>query len=349
MAQPRPAASGPPHGIKFLSMFQSDSDVDAARTPCQHMRDVFDHSGRATDVTGERPAFCDKIVDVIAGKAAPGPGEFVPGIRAANVATDSHHRIIFTEPATRSVHILDFANRKYLRIDGTKDDRLIFPFGIAVDAEDNIYVTDQRRGIIVIFNSDGKFKKYIGDFRGESSFDQPTSIAIDRTSGRIYLTETARHFVRILDSKGKNFASIGKRGGGTGPAQFRMPTELALHGQEFFVLDKRNTRIQVFDLEGHYKREFKIQSGSGVRGMAIDSQGWIYIPLDVGLIQVLDTRGGFLFNFGTYGTAEAEFKEPHGLYIDTTDRLYITDTGNQRMQIFQITDHQKRTTAGVAP
>src|SRR4051812_28514420 len=105
-----------PDRIVFAGMFQSDSDVDSPRTPCQKLRDVFDHSGRAHDLNGERPAFCDKIVDVIAGKADPSLEDVKPGLRGAKIATDSHGRIVLAEPGTQTIHIFDFANRKYLRI-----------------------------------------------------------------------------------------------------------------------------------------------------------------------------------------------------------------------------------------
>ena len=43
---------------------------------------------------------------------------------------------------------------------------------------------------------------------------------------------------------------------GEKPGQFNEPTGIALAGNEVFVSDSRNTRIQVFDLEGNFKRLF---------------------------------------------------------------------------------------------
>jgi sugar lactone lactonase YvrE len=104
-------------------------------------------------------------------------------------------------------------------------------------------------------------------------------------------------------------------------------------------------------LDGHYKREIKVDSlASGApKGMAIDAQGRIFIPLDIGVIQVFDQKGEFLFHLGTYGPAAGEFISPRGIYIDSADRLYVTDTGNQRVQIFQIPGPAKSVTAAVSP
>jgi DNA-binding beta-propeller fold protein YncE len=327
------------NGITFLGTFSSPSDVKDTRTHCQRLRDFFDSSAKAQDIVGERPAVCDKVVNVVAGRGDAFLQELNTNVRAANITTDSHRRIVVTEPSTRSVHIFDFLNRKYSRIDGAIDDRLHFPYSVAVDANDNIYVTDLRRGTIAVFNSDGKFEKDIGDYKGEQAFEQPNSIAIDSDSGRIYVADSKRHFVLILDRDGKKIASIGRRGGGSGPAQFRLPTDLALHADELFVLDKKNQRIQVFGLDGEFKREIKTETlgPDAPRGMAIDSHGRIYVLLNVGMIQVLNTLGEPLFQFGNYGIAAGEFKDAAGITIDPADHLYVSDTGNQRVQFFQIT------------
>ena len=329
--------------VQFVRTFSSDSDVSGNRTPCQHLRDMVDPSGAVTDVTGERPALCDQVLDIIAGKATPLPADAVAPIKAAKITVDSRLRVLITEPATRTVHILDFANRKYSHIEGTKGDRMYIPYGIAVDADDNIYVTDIGRGRIAVYNVNGKFKRYIGKFGNEGAFESPQSIAIDRRTGHIYLADTQRNFVLILDLKGKILAEIGKRGGGgDGPAEFKQPIEIALYQNELFVLDKRNDRIQVLDLEGHFIRQFKLE-GSGARdanGMAFDMEGRLFVPA-LSWIEVFNRQGERLFRFGQSGDQPGEFKIPKWICTDIKDRVYITDSGNQRIQVFQITNHSK--------
>ncbi len=324
--------------IIYLGSFQSPSDVKDTRTHCQQLRDFFDKSTKRHSLIGEKPAVCDKVVNVIAGTAASSWQEPIPLLRAAKVTTDSHQRVIVTEPLTRSVQLYDFLKRKYTRIEASIEDRMLFPYAVAVDAENDLYVTDLQRGTIAVFSPEGKFKRYIGDYKGEQAFEQPSSIAVDQASGRIYVADVKRHFVVILDRDGNKLVAIGKRGGGSGPGQFKYPTELVLHDRDLFVLDKRNSRIQVLDLDGRYKREIRIDSvgADAPRGMAIDSQGRIYILLNVGMLQVLSKRGQALFQFGHYGTGAGEFEDAAGIYIDSADRLYVSDTGNQRVQVFQI-------------
>jgi len=43
-----------------------------------------------------------------------------------------------------------------------------------------------------------------------------------------------------------------------------------------------------------------------------------------------------LASFGQPGQELGEFSEPDGLWIDSANRLYVADSGNGRVQIFQL-------------
>ncbi len=335
-AQKGSVLAGGGEEISYLGMFHSPADVADLRTACQQLRDIFDASGKAKEFRPERPAVCDKVYTVVTGEdLSRRPEDDVP-LLPARVATDSHRRVIVTDRGTRSVHVFDFVNRKYMRIDGRERDRLRSPYAVAVDTDDNVYVTDLERGAVAVFTRDGKFKKFIGEFEGEHEFEQPTAVALDQMSGRIYVADSSRNVVVILSREGKKIASIGRRGGGSGPGEFRRPSDLAFFRGELFVLDKANNRIQVLSREGKFKREIKADTGSS-RGLAIDSRGRIYLLLDAGLIQVLGNSGGVLSHFGHYGVAPGEFIEPGGIFIDSLDRIFVAEAANHRVQIFQIT------------
>lgn len=330
--------------LNFVSMFSADQDVNGNRTPCQHVRDVIRPSATATGIAAERPAVCDKVLDILAG-GRDAEAKIPKPIVAAKVTIDSNLRVLISEPTTRTVHILDFTHRKYLHIDGARGDRMSFPFSIAVDADNNIYVTDLERGRIAVYSADGKFLKYIGNFKGEGLFENPRSIAIDRATGRIYLADTRRNFILVLDLNGKIIAQLGKRGGGNGPAEFNQPTDLAVYGNEVFVLDRQNFRIQVLDMEGHFRRQFHLggAGGSDANGMAFDSQGRLFI-LALDWVEVFNREGKLLFRFGQSGDQPGEFQMPKAICTDSKDRVYVVDSGNSRIQVFQATDQPKSKT-----
>jgi len=62
--------------------------------------------------------------------------------------------------------------------------------GLAVDAEDNILISDMSNYRIQVFNKDGKYIKTIGrSGQGPGEFEQPTRVRIDSSSGKIYVKD----------------------------------------------------------------------------------------------------------------------------------------------------------------
>ena len=333
-----------PLPVEFVRMFSADADVHGSHTPCQHLRDLAKPTAPAVDTT-ERPAACDQVLNILAGKPDPSDEKAAVPIQAAKIAVDARGRVLITEPAKRMVHVLDFENRRYTRINGARDDRMAYPYAVAADAANRIYVTDLERGRIAVYDANGKFVKYIGRFKREGLFDRPHSIAIDRATGRIFLADTARGFVLILDLDGKILAQIGKRGGGDGPGEFRKPSEIALYEQNVFVFDQQTSRIQVLDFDGHFQRQFAL-AASGlieVRGIAFDAQGRLLVSTAY-MVKGFDQEGKFLFDFGMNGTRPGDFNTTGGICTDEKNRAYAIDVGNSRIQVFQMSGEAKSKT-----
>jgi len=47
-----------------------------------------------------------------------------------------------------------------------------------------------------------------------------------------------------------------------------------------------------------------------------------------------NSEGKFLLEWGSSGSANGEFKDPHALAMDSAGRLFVGDRGNSRIQIF---------------
>jgi len=322
----------PNEAVRFLGMFHSQEDVEDSRTACHHVRDFF-RSSSVADGLKEPPGTCDRVFDLLAGAAD--PKEHGAPMYPNKVSTDSKHRVLVTDPDQRVVHIFDFVRRKYLQIGRKPEERLRLPWGVAVDAGDNIYITDVQAGRILVYNAKGHFQRYIGDYRGETLFEHPTGIAIDARAGHIYVADSSRQKVFLLNCKGKVLAGIGGRSGGSGPAEFKHPTEVAIGGGELFVLDEGNSRVQILDLQGRYRGEFHLRNAAGA-SMAADARGNLLIADVEDAIQILDRMGRLQSRFGGTGEAEGKFHAPMGIAVDAGQRAYITDVGNHRVQVFQI-------------
>jgi DNA-binding beta-propeller fold protein YncE len=303
-----------PEGRKlvFARMFETDRDVEP------------------------KHGFWTKVFDTVVG--APDRHR---ALRPYSIAVDSRGRVIVTDPGAMGVHIFNFPEHKYKFISRHDKDEnsLISPQCVAVDAEDNFYVTDSQTGRVFVYEAGGKFKRYIGALKGgEGFFKRPTGIAVDSAVQRIYVTDTLRNKVFVLDMNGNVLKTIGKPG--TQPGEFNYPTEVVLHGPDMAVVDAMNFRVQVFDREGAFK--YAVGSlGDGVgtffrpKGIGFDSEDHLYV-VDAAWdrVQVFDEQGDLLYYFGTRGVIAGTFNLPAGLFIDHSDMVYVVDSYNSRVQVF---------------
>ena len=296
----------------------------------------------AQDVQRAHPIL-DRTADIIAGPKTGGTPVDVLETPYA-VTTDSAHRVFVTDVAAGKVHVFDFANSKYfvLQDEAEHSHR---PVGVAADPEGNLYVTDSGSGAVSIYDSRGKFRRFLKEPRGrESYFEAPWGIAIDPATERVYVCDALRNMVIVLDKKGHVLDRFGKRGGGKRAGEFRYPTQIVASGGEIAVLDSGNQRIQILDPRGRCLREIKLDYADNRSGMAVDSDGSIYVSDGVmNRIQVYSRDGHSLGAFGKVGTKPGEFNVPSGLWADS-GRLYVVDAQNKRIQVFLTREQNKSAT-----
>jgi uncharacterized protein (TIGR03663 family) len=153
---------------------------------------------------------------------------------------------------------------------------------------------------------------------------------------------------------------------GDGNGQFNKPRGMA-QGPDgsFYVVDTGNLRVQKFDKDGKFLLTFgeagtadgQFQAltldtgpaaGTGPGGIAVDSQGAVYVADTWNhRIQKFDANGRFVRQWGGYinlGDAAADqarastsFFGPRGLAVDAQNNLYVTDTGNRRVVMYDNT------------
>jgi DNA-binding beta-propeller fold protein YncE len=289
----------------------------------------------ADDVRREHSVL-DRSLDIVAGPADP-QGKTAVLSAPESVATDATHRIFVADAKAGLVHIFDFEQFRYSTLKAG-DTGMRSPVGLAVDRRSHLYVTDTGLAAVLVFDTNGRFLRYLGKGEGsESYFQSPIGIVVHAPTGHVYVCDSRRHMILVLDQKGHILAHLGKRWGGKQPGEFRYPSRVAIIGDELFVLDSGNERVQVLDLAGHFRRQVKLIEASQDDGLAVDSEKNIYVSdAQLNIVNVFGTDGRLLYKVGGSGSKAGEFAEASGLWIDSENRLYIADTGNHRVQVFQI-------------
>jgi DNA-binding beta-propeller fold protein YncE len=78
------------------------------------------------------------------------------------------------------------------------------PRRIAIGPDDSVYVLDQGRTRIVKFSPDGHVLSSWGSKgSGDGQFNDPTSVAVDSTSGKVYVADPINKRIQVFDQSGK--------------------------------------------------------------------------------------------------------------------------------------------------
>lgn len=244
--------------------------------------------------------------------------------------------VYVADPGVRGVHRFDPAGEKYELIGRSEEVGLPSPVALARGKAGEVYVTDSQLAQVLVIRPGAKEAVPLA----LPPMRQPTGIAVDPTTGRLIVVDTAEHKVNLFNADGTLHASFGQRG--TGNGEFNFPTLIWRDGQgRLYVTDTLNYRIQIFDAEGKFIRQFgRIGDRGGdnmlQKGVATDSFGHVYIVDALfNAVQIFNQAGSLLLSVGSLGQDRGEFWLPVGIFIDENDQIYVADTYNQRIQILK--------------
>ena len=87
-----------------------------------------------------------------------------------------------------------------------------YPWGVAVNARDEIAVTDQENHRVQIFNNDGNYLTSFGRYGNKAEeFNQPKGIAF-HNNGNSLVTDCYNHRIQIFSGEGEYVGSFGGKG-----------------------------------------------------------------------------------------------------------------------------------------
>lgn len=156
---------------------------------------------------------------------------------------------------------------------------------------------------------------------------EPRGAAIDAL-GRIWIADFGNSRIRIFDLQGGFLGGWG--GKGDGPHGFRDLSAVAIAGENVYVADTWNGRVQKFSLAGEWKA--RAAGFFGPRGLAVAGNGDVWVS-DTGNHRVshFDSDLAAIDSVGKEGSGPGEFSSPVGVAVAPSGTVYVADTGNRRI------------------
>ncbi|MGQ4810616.1 Virginiamycin B lyase [Candidatus Entotheonellaceae bacterium PAL068K] len=248
---------------------------------------------------------------------------------------------------------------------GRADGRFVWPVNLILDADENLFVSDEACQRISIFTRAGEFLHKWGEAgEADGQLNRPAGMAFD-PDGHLYVVDSLNHRIQKFTRDGRFLAKWGRCG--SGDAAFNLPWGIAVDDTgDVYVADWGNDRIQKFSADGQFILAFGT-SGAGrgqlkrPSGVAVDLHGDIYVA-DWGnnRVQLFNPDGRYIEQFIGDATLskmarryvrsnpkplrlremawlepQKRFHGPVSVRVDDQFRLYVADCGPHRIQVYQ--------------
>jgi DNA-binding beta-propeller fold protein YncE len=250
-----------------------------------------------------------------------------------------------------------------------------FAHSVRIDRDDNIWVADKGSDMVIKFNVEGRVVMVFGRKQEASDegteplkhpkpplppvdgmFRQVTDMAWD-SAGNTYISDGyINSRVAKVDKDGNWLKSWGEPG--SGPGQFNTPHSIAVDPQNnVYVADRGNRRIQVFDSEGKFLRQFTIDvpappdarpaignKPTSTTGTMSPGAPWaicitpgpnpVLFASDAfpGRVYKLSLDGKLLGYFGKSGKQLGQFGWIHAIACPSDTEIYVAEILNWRVQ-----------------
>ena len=249
---------------------------------------------------------------------------------------------------------------------GRGEGEFVWPSGIALDSQENVYISDNYLHRISMFNEKGEHLNHWGsEGSGDGELNMPSGLRFDKEDN-LYVVDSANNRVQVFTKEGKLLAKWGSEG--TGEGEFNLPWGITIdHNGDVWVADWRNDRVQKFTADGTFLASFGT-SGKGVgqfnrpTDVAVDKDGDFYVTDWANdRVQVFTPDGLFITELtGNAGLSkwgqdimdsnpdmvkqralvqdlsrEKHFWRPNAVEIDDQGHIVVIDCNRDRLQVYQ--------------
>lgn len=193
------------------------------------------------------------------------------------------------------------------------------------------YLTSFSRPADVKTSSSGFAEFILGDEEQEpAAVRKPYGVAV--YDGKIYVVDTRGGGYAVFDLAGRRFSFV--RGSGAG--ELRKPINISIdHEGCKYIADTGRDQVVAFDANDRFIRAYGVTGQFKPSDVAVAGERLYVADLQDHEIEVLDKRTGeVLLRFGREGAGKGELYYPTNLAFGPDGDLYVSETGNFRVQRF---------------
>jgi DNA-binding beta-propeller fold protein YncE len=244
--------------------------------------------------------------------------------------------------------------------------------GVALNAKGHIFILNRGNHPLLEFTPDGKFVRSLG--QGSPIFHAAHSVRFD-AQDNMWVVDSGNDVIVKVTPKGRIEQALGRRREpwvwdthgieraipappsvkfskqgnyvkhwgyrGSSPGLFNTPHSIVMdaRGQNLYVADRANSRIQVFDTEGTFKTEWRLSDTSGGE-TGRSSEPWslcitpgpnqVIFAGSVGRVFKIDLNGKVLGTFGKLGRLPGWFDSIHAIACPDEKTIYLAQEFSYR-------------------
>ncbi len=228
--------------------------------------------------------------------------------------------------------------------DGIPDD-LIMPRMCEIDEGDHLWVADtQNHRVLKMSPTFDRVLLQLG-VTGEPGEDaRHLNLPADVTwskRGDIFVADGYGNNRVVKFSKDGTYLKAwggGPNAKGSADGRFHLPQSITVDGADrLYVVDRENRRVQIFDTDGNFLGKWThVGNPWGIEIWREGREEFAFLT-DHATEQVIKVRvsdGSIVTRFGGPGRRPGEFDWAHGIAIDSSGAVYVSDTYGQRIQKF---------------